>query len=190
MTQALNSSRTAQGTSGADATPGIPGPDTSDPFDRLLAQVAPQRGEFEEKRQVPHDMIAEFKKAGIYRAGAPARFGGDALPPAEFLQIVERISQVDGSAGWVASFGSSLIYLAALPLDTQAELYADGPDVAFAEAEQPDRLSAPLAELLARGDEITVLRRTTAAPSRSATARAPRSSPCSPTRMPSSARPH
>ncbi|MFG2658234.1 acyl-CoA dehydrogenase family protein [Streptomyces sp. NPDC048425] len=145
MTQALNSSRTAQGTSGADARPDIPGLEKSDPFARLLTEVAARRGEFEEKRHVPRDMIAEFKKAGIYRAGAPARFGGDALPPAEFHRIVERISQVDGSVGWVASFGSSLIYLAALPLDTQAELYADGPDVAFAGGLFPVQRAEPVA---------------------------------------------
>ncbi|MEV8067776.1 acyl-CoA dehydrogenase family protein [Streptomyces sp. NPDC085995] len=101
-------------------------------FEHVLDLVAKRRQEFEEKRHVPRDVIAEFKKAGIYRAGAPRRFGGEPLPPARFLRLIERISVVDGSAGWVASFGSSLIYLAALPLDTQAELYADGPDIAFA----------------------------------------------------------
>ncbi|MFI5679544.1 acyl-CoA dehydrogenase family protein [Streptomyces cellulosae] len=101
-------------------------------FERMLEVVTERRAEFEEKGHVPTDVIGEFKNAGIYRAGVPRRFGGDALPPAEFLRLVERISVVDGSAGWVASFGSSAIYLAALPLETQAELYADGPDVAFA----------------------------------------------------------
>lgn len=101
-------------------------------IDRVLEVVAARRAEFEEKQHVPSDVIAEFKRAGIYRAGVPKRFGGDALPPAEFLRLVERISSVDGSAGWVASFGSSAVYLAALPLQTQAELYGDGPDVAFA----------------------------------------------------------
>ena len=101
-------------------------------LDRVLAVVEERRAEFEERRHVPRDVIAVFKDAGIYRASAPRRFGGDALPPAEFLRVIERISVVDGSAGWVAGFGSALVYLAALPLDTQAELYADGPDVAFA----------------------------------------------------------
>jgi alkylation response protein AidB-like acyl-CoA dehydrogenase len=101
-------------------------------FEQMLAVVAERRTEFEEKRHVPTDVIDEFKNAGVYRAGVPRRFGGDALPPAEFLRLVERISVVDGSAGWVASFGSSAVYLAALPLETQTELYADGPDVAFA----------------------------------------------------------
>lgn len=46
--------------------------------------------------------------------------------------MIERISQADGSAGWVASFGMSPVYLAALPLSTIAQVYADGPDVVFA----------------------------------------------------------
>ncbi|WP_329140430.1 acyl-CoA dehydrogenase family protein [Streptomyces sp. NBC_00670] len=101
-------------------------------LDQVLEVVAERRAEFEEGRHVPRDVIAEFKHAGIYRAGVPKKFGGDALPPADFLHVVERVAQADGSAGWVASFGSATVYLAALPLETQAKLYADGPDVAFA----------------------------------------------------------
>ncbi|GAA3178602.1 MULTISPECIES: acyl-CoA dehydrogenase family protein [Streptomyces] len=99
---------------------------------RVLDVVARRRAECEERRQVPRDVIAVFKEAGIYRAATPRQFGGEPLPPGRFLKIVERISAVDASAGWVASFGSSLMYLAALPPDTQAELYANGPDVVFA----------------------------------------------------------
>ncbi|WP_411153025.1 acyl-CoA dehydrogenase family protein [Streptomyces sp. A30] len=118
-----------------DSSPPI-GPEpvspTGEAFERVLALVSDRREEFEEKRHVPRDVVAEFKKAGLYRASTPRRFGGEPLAPAEFLRRIERISAVDASAGWVASFGSSLIYLAALPLATQAELYAAGPDVAFA----------------------------------------------------------
>lgn len=42
-------------------------------FDRVLELVAQRRDEFEEKRHVPRDMIAEFKKAGIYRAGCTTK---------------------------------------------------------------------------------------------------------------------
>ncbi|MDX3384696.1 acyl-CoA dehydrogenase family protein [Streptomyces niveiscabiei] len=101
-------------------------------LEHVLGVIAERRAEFEAKGRVPADVIEEFKRAGVYRAGVPRRFGGDALAPAEFLRVVERISEVDGSAGWVASFGSATVYLAGLPLETQAELYADGPDVVFA----------------------------------------------------------
>jgi alkylation response protein AidB-like acyl-CoA dehydrogenase len=101
-------------------------------LDRVLEVIAERRQEFGEQKFVPRDIISEFKKAGIYRSATPKRFGGDGLPPSEFLRIIEQISVVDASAGWVASFGSANVYLAALPLESQAELYAAGPDIAFA----------------------------------------------------------
>nr|WP_324189602.1 acyl-CoA dehydrogenase family protein [Nocardia cyriacigeorgica] len=101
-------------------------------LDDVLAELVERRVEFGEQKYVSPDFIARLKTAGVYRAATPRRFGGEPLEPAEFLRIIERISVVDGSTGWVASFGSSLVYLAALPLDTQAALYADGPDVVFA----------------------------------------------------------
>jgi alkylation response protein AidB-like acyl-CoA dehydrogenase len=101
-------------------------------FVDVLAELAVRREEFSEQRYVPRDFVARLKQVGLYRAATPAKFGGQPLPPAEFLDRIERISVVDGSTGWVASFGSALVYLAALPLETQAELYAEGPDVAFA----------------------------------------------------------
>ena len=104
----------------------------TDGLDGVLAEIAARRDEFGRQRFVPKDVIANLKRAGLYRAATPRRFGGDALPPAEFLRKIERISAVDASAGWVASFGSALVYFAALPLDTQAELYKDGPDLVFA----------------------------------------------------------
>lgn len=101
-------------------------------FDEVLSDLAERREEFRAQSFVPRDFIDRLKQIGIYRASTPAMFGGEPLPPAEFLDKIERISAVDGSTGWVASFGSALVYLAALPLETQAELYRNGPDVCFA----------------------------------------------------------
>jgi indole-3-acetate monooxygenase len=101
-------------------------------FDSVLDDIRRRRGEFARRRYVPRDVIQRFKALGLFRASAPAMFGGEPMPPADFLEKIEAISAVDGSCGWVASFGSSLTYLAALPVDTQAEIYKNGPDVAFA----------------------------------------------------------
>ncbi|NIE63590.1 acyl-CoA dehydrogenase family protein [Burkholderia sp. Ax-1719] len=100
-------------------------------LDELVEVIVARRDEFERLSHVPRDVIDMFKRAGIYRAATPKRFGGDARPPAEFLRMIERIATADGSAAWVASFGSANIYLAALPLETQAQIYASGPDQAF-----------------------------------------------------------
>ncbi|HDR9757699.1 TPA: acyl-CoA dehydrogenase family protein [Burkholderia cepacia] len=102
------------------------------PLDAVIETVAARRDEFDRLSHVPRDVIALFRQAGIYRAGTPRRFGGDALAPTAFLDMIERIATADGSAAWVASFGSANVYLAALPLETQAELYASGPDQVFA----------------------------------------------------------
>src|SRR4051794_34617302 len=83
-------------------------------LDDVLAEVARRKEEFTALGHVPRDMVERFKEAGISPAGTPRCFGGDAKPPADFLRIVARIASIDGSAAWVASFGSANTYLAAL----------------------------------------------------------------------------
>ncbi|WP_434110215.1 acyl-CoA dehydrogenase family protein [Paraburkholderia caffeinilytica] len=102
------------------------------PLADVIVEIAARREEFERLSHVPRDVIAKLKRAGVYRAATPKRFGGDALAPSAFLDMIERIAVADGSAAWVASFGSANVYLAALPLATQAHIYADGPDQVFA----------------------------------------------------------
>ena len=101
-------------------------------FADLLAEIRSRRDEFDRLGHVPADMIESLKSAGVYRAMVARRFGGDEMPPAEFCRIIEAISAADGSTGWVASFGSMPTYLASLPVETQQEIYAAGPDVVFA----------------------------------------------------------
>ncbi|GAA4918612.1 alkylation response protein AidB-like acyl-CoA dehydrogenase [Nonomuraea thailandensis] len=103
-----------------------------DSFEEMLTELARRREEFRELRYVPKDFVDRLKRLGLYRVSTPRRFGGEPMPPAEFLRMIERVSAVDGSTGWVASFGSQLVYLGSLPLETQAALYADGPDVVLA----------------------------------------------------------
>ena len=96
-------------------------------LDSLAAEVAQRREEFDRLCHVPRDMIEKMIAIGIFRSSVPRRFGGNAVPPHEFLPIVEHISEADGSAGWVAGFGSASVYLAALPAETQALIYKEGP---------------------------------------------------------------
>lgn len=131
MNQALLDPALSPATASPDNASG-PASAWSAEMDAVIREVTARRDEFDQLTYVPRDAVAVMKKAGIFRASTPKRFGGDALPPAEFLQMVERISSADGSAGWVAAFGSANTYLAPLPLSTQAVIYADGPDQVFA----------------------------------------------------------
>jgi alkylation response protein AidB-like acyl-CoA dehydrogenase len=101
-------------------------------LDVLIEEIERRRDEFDRLSHVPRDMIAKMKRAGIYRASTPRRFGGDALPPPQFLAILERIAIADGSTAWVAAFGSANTYLASLPVETQQQIYTKGPDQVFA----------------------------------------------------------
>ncbi|MGF6931641.1 alkylation response protein AidB-like acyl-CoA dehydrogenase [Paraburkholderia sp. UCT70] len=109
-------------------------PEYSGPLslDDLITEVERRRDEFDAVSHVPRDMILKMKRAGIFRASTPKRFGGDALPPPHFLAMLERIAIADGSTAWVAAFGSANTYLASLPVETQARIYASGPDQVFA----------------------------------------------------------
>lgn len=98
----------------------------------LLDDIRRRREEFTRLQQIAPDVIAQFKQIGVYRALVPQALGGDGLGPRAFCELIERIAQADGSAGWVASFGMGVTYLAALPPATLAAIYADGPDVVFA----------------------------------------------------------
>ncbi|MGF6787320.1 acyl-CoA dehydrogenase family protein [Paraburkholderia sp. 35.1] len=109
--------------------PEYPGPLS---LDDLITEVERRRDEFDAVSHVPRDMIVKMKRAGIFRASTPKRFGGDALPPPQFLAMLERIAIADGSTAWVAAFGSANTYLASLPVETQARIYASGPDQVFA----------------------------------------------------------
>lgn len=101
-------------------------------LDQLLADIRARHAEFTTLRHVPRDIINRLKQQGVYRAATPVCFGGSGMSPAAFLALVERISEADGSVGWVASFGSASVYLAALPKATQATMYKDSPDLVFA----------------------------------------------------------
>ncbi|MDE1169131.1 MAG: acyl-CoA dehydrogenase family protein [Pseudomonas sp.] len=106
----------------------------SDAFVQLLGEIRQRArtGEFDEQKHISQDIIERFRTLGVYRALVPKRFGGEERSPGEFCRMVEDIAHADGSAGWVASFGMSPVYLAALPLATLEKIYADGPDVVFA----------------------------------------------------------
>lgn len=98
----------------------------------LKAEIVERRNEFQALRHIPLDIVRKFQDVGIYRAFVPKRFGGDGATPQAFCRLVEEISAADASAGWVASFGVSATYLAALSPETYAAIYGRDPDTVFA----------------------------------------------------------
>ncbi len=108
-----------------------------DRFAALLVDVKSRRDEFYHQRHVSKDVIETLQSLGLYRAFVPEQFGGSGMHGSDFLRLIERISEIDGSTGWVASFAFSTKYLSSLPAATLATVYADNPDVVFAGAIYP-----------------------------------------------------
>ncbi len=97
-------------------------------LEALKSEISARSEEFQALRHIPKDIVAKFQAVGVYRAFVPKRFGGDELAPQDFCRLVEEISTADASAGWVASFGVSATYLAALPPETYAAIYGANPN--------------------------------------------------------------
>jgi alkylation response protein AidB-like acyl-CoA dehydrogenase len=111
----------------------------------LLAAARERRAEFEANQQISDDVVSMMRSAGVYRALVARRFGGSEVSPTDFLRLIETIAMADGSAGWVASFGFSAIYLSALPIETLQAIYSNGPDVVFAGGIFPPQRAVPVA---------------------------------------------
>lgn len=107
-------------------------PAPAEALEALKSEIRERAEEFQALRHIPKDIVAKFKAIGVYRAFVPKRFGGDELAPQDFCRLIEDISTADASAGWVASFGVSATYLAALPAETYAQIYRANPDTVFA----------------------------------------------------------
>lgn len=101
-------------------------------FQHALEVLKERRDEFNEQGFVPREFMNLLKKAGLFRASVPKEFGGDPMPPAEFLKLVEQVSELDPATGWVASFGSASGYFASLPVESQRALYGKSKDIVFA----------------------------------------------------------
>jgi alkylation response protein AidB-like acyl-CoA dehydrogenase len=110
-------------------------------LEQLLETIRAKRADFTEAQQVTPEVIEEMRRAGIFRALVAKRFGGDEMTPGEFIRIIERIAEVDGSAAWVASFGHASAYIAALPIPTLEIIYKDGPDVSVCGALFPPHVA-------------------------------------------------
>jgi indole-3-acetate monooxygenase len=117
----------------------------ADPYERLLADIdelAPvitsRAAEIETGRRLPPDLMDTLRSIGAFRMFAPRSHGGMELDLPKGLRIIETLSRIDGSVGWIVMLGSGSAILAPLlPPDLYDNIYRDGPDVVFAGSAQP-----------------------------------------------------
>src|ERR1700687_2769088 len=82
--------------------------------------------EAEVARRFPRAVIDAMAEARIFRQLVPRLAGGDEIDPITMLNVVEAISRVDGSAGWVAMIGSGAgVVTGYLETDVGREIFSD-----------------------------------------------------------------
>jgi alkylation response protein AidB-like acyl-CoA dehydrogenase len=74
----------------------------------LAPLIAGQRNEFDGARRLPDAVFAALADAGLFRLWLPQALGGPELSPLEFMRVVEAVSALDGSVGWLVGNGGGM----------------------------------------------------------------------------------
>lgn len=98
--------------------------------ERWAGQLPDRSLEIEQARRLPADISEGFASTGIYHMLVPSEFGGGEVHPQTFVDVIRRVAEGDGSAGWNVMIGSTTGLLAAsLPEGFGAEIYGNAPGV-------------------------------------------------------------
>jgi alkylation response protein AidB-like acyl-CoA dehydrogenase len=104
----------------------------------LAPEITQRVVEMETARRIPLDLVEKLRSIGVFRAFAPRSHGGLELDMPSAIKIVEALSKIDGSIGWIAMNGmGGAIFMPLASPETYKQVYANGPDVIFSGSVQP-----------------------------------------------------
>lgn len=87
----------------------------------------------EAERRVDDETITALKDAGVFRLAVPRRHGGLETDLRTMLDVSAAIAEADGGPSWVATLSNVNAWATGLANpETQAEVWADGPDAILA----------------------------------------------------------
>jgi alkylation response protein AidB-like acyl-CoA dehydrogenase len=93
----------APGTSARDETAAIPSRSSLlDIARRLEPAIREHERAMEEERTLPAVLVDALYESGVFRTFTPRELGGLEVDPVEWLDMVEELSRVNGSVGWLA----------------------------------------------------------------------------------------
>lgn len=92
----------------------------------LMPRIRASANRIEQERQLPAELVDALTEAGIFRMLVPRSLGGGEVDPITQLDVLEALSEADGSVGWCAAIGSGSAWaLALLAPDVAAEILRD-----------------------------------------------------------------
>jgi len=106
--------------------------------EELRVKFEPHLAEMETIRRLPDALVQQLQTMGVFRMLAPQQFGGQELAFPTALELVRRISIIDGSIGWIAAISSgACLVLPRLSTSSLGEIYSRGADQVIAGSAQP-----------------------------------------------------
>src|ERR1700716_195435 len=97
-----------------------------DAIENLTPLIEEHRASFDRDRRLPDVVFRALAEAGLFRLWLPSAMGGPELSPAEFMQVVEAASALDGSVGWIVANGAGMSRIAGyLPETVGSDWFAD-----------------------------------------------------------------
>jgi indole-3-acetate monooxygenase len=76
---------------------------------RGLKPVIDQHREaFDRERRLPERVVDALVDADLLRLWLPEKLGGPELSPIDFMEVVEAVSELDGSVGWIVGNGAGM----------------------------------------------------------------------------------
>ncbi len=96
--------------------------------------IESKAAEAEKLTHMTDEVVAEFKRTGLYKLLWPSEIGGAQLSFTEALEIVDRISYFDGATGWCAMVGNVVGGVVGAYLSDQGieETFGKDPDMLMA----------------------------------------------------------
>jgi alkylation response protein AidB-like acyl-CoA dehydrogenase len=61
----------------------------------------------EAERRLPPELAHQLMEAGVFRMGTPRTYGGGELDPMSQVRIVEELSRIEGSVGWLSMISTA-----------------------------------------------------------------------------------
>lgn len=79
----------------------------------LEPRIRAAAGAIEAERQLPPALAHELMEAQVFRMGTPRAYNGPELDPMSQVRIVEELSRIEGSVGWLSMISTAGSHLAA-----------------------------------------------------------------------------
>src|SRR5260370_26750577 len=117
----------------------------------LEPRIREAAGAMEAERRLPPALARALMEAGVFRMGVPSAYGGTELDPMSQVRVVEELSRIDGSVGWLSMISSAASFLSAFLEPRVAQRLFGGVDSVLAGQIRPPQR----ADLVAGGYRVS-----------------------------------